>query len=119
MFQVCETGGKATRKFSDGGGGKPGPKSSKPGQPVPFRLTSPEGVGRTKLPMGIIGQYGEEPPEGYSVLLAGEWRGTPNPISIDTYFHFLASPSPDSPATAALAAKCNEEREATIREAVL
>ena len=59
VYKVCESGGRATMKFSD----TPA-KSSAPGRPVTWRAISPiQGE-----PMGMIGQAGEPPTPGYVVL---------------------------------------------------
>ena len=115
VFKVCETAGRATMKFSDGADGKPGPKSSKPGRPVIFRLRHPGGAAYTQHPMGIIGQHGEAPPDGYFVLSGHDFQGS---VSIDIYDHFNLFPSLDSPQTAALVAACTTDRETVIRSAL-
>ena len=58
-------------KFSDNPA-----KSSIPGKPVVFRLQMPGASMNHDKPMTIIGQEGEEPPEGY-VLLTGQTRCRP------------------------------------------
>ena len=110
VFKLCESAGRATMKFSDGPDGKPGPKSSKPGQPVVFRLRSPGGARFSNHPMGIIGQYGERPPDGYQWLDVSRRRRGGH----GTLDHYRKFPSPDSSRTKALVTRCTEERKSVI-----
>ena len=58
VWKLCQTGPRATMKFSGASGGGRG-KESVPGKPVIFRRGSGKG------PLGIIGQQGETCPQGY------------------------------------------------------
>ncbi|MFT5587296.1 MAG: hypothetical protein ACI9VR_004904, partial [Cognaticolwellia sp.] len=108
VFKVCRSAGRPTMKFSDGADGRPGPKSSKPGHPVVFRLADPLLPG----PMGLIGQDGEAPPSGY-VRLTAE---TAAPALSAAHLSKLDGPSPNSPATQALVAHCTQQRQAALSE---
>lgn len=103
VFKVCRSAHRPTMKFSDGADGRPGPKSSKPGHPVVFRLQDPLMPG----PMGWIGQDGETPPPGYVRLRAED----PPPAISTAHLPKLDGASPNSPATAALVAQCTAERD--------
>jgi nicotinic acid phosphoribosyltransferase len=106
VFKVCQSAGRATMKFSDGADGRPGPKSSKPGHPVVFRLQDPLDPG----PMGWIGQDGEAPPQGYVRLNAEH----PAPALSAAHLSKMDGPSGNSPATTALVARCTAERQAAM-----
>lgn len=61
VWKLCQTGDTPTMKF----GNEPGRgKESVPGKPVVFRLRS----GNHNLPIGIVGQQGEDCPDGYAPL---------------------------------------------------
>lgn len=106
VFKVCRSAGRPTMKFSDGADGRPGPKSSKPGHPVVFRLSDPLLPG----PMGLIGQDGESPPPGYLRLCAE----TEAPAMAAAHLGKLDGASPNSPSTTALVARCTRERQAAM-----
>ena len=110
VLKLCESGGKATMKISDGKNGLPGPKSSKPARPVVWRLHSPDGSMFATMPIGIIGQEGETPPEGYQ-LLSGVGQTFGNPLTLR---RFRDTPPINSPATDSLVARCIEDRDAAI-----
>ncbi|MCO4746493.1 MAG: nicotinate phosphoribosyltransferase [Proteobacteria bacterium] len=63
VYKLSQTGRRATMKFSDNPA-----KSSIPGRPVVFRLSAPQGAERGRLPMTVVGQQGECPPDGYYQL---------------------------------------------------
>lgn len=115
VLKLCESGGSPTMKFSDGADGRPGPKSSKPGRPVLWRLRTPDGVDSEGLPMGVIGQEGEEPATGYEVL-----TGAPLPFDQPEQLlrRFRSQPSANSPATAALLIRCTRDRDDAIARAL-
>ena len=66
VYKLSESAGRATMKFSD----TPA-KSSAPGRPVTWRRLAREGNG----PIGLIGQEGEVPKDGYVVLAEQEVKG--------------------------------------------
>lgn len=62
-YKLCETSGQPRMKFS----GSPG-KQSHPGRPVTFvRIAEPTVSGQTSYDR-LVGQRGEEPPEGFVLL---------------------------------------------------
>lgn len=65
VYKLSESGGRATMKFSDSPA-----KSSAPGRPVTWRLMDSADPSEGR-PMGIIGQEGEPPTEGYVALADG------------------------------------------------
>ena len=65
VYKLSQTGGTPTMKFGDeptSMGEDAAGKASVPGSPVTFRRLSASG------PIGIIGQLGERPPDGYCQL---------------------------------------------------
>jgi nicotinate phosphoribosyltransferase len=71
VYKVCQSGDRATMKFSDDPA-----KSSAPGHPVTWRLVSPGRADRGNRPIGITGQLGEEPAADYNVLTDGRTMHT-------------------------------------------
>ncbi|MHB8879735.1 MAG: nicotinate phosphoribosyltransferase, partial [Myxococcaceae bacterium] len=69
VYKLCQTGHSPTMKFANEAGSG---KRSIPGRPVLFRRRTGSG------PAGIVGQEGEQPPEGY-FLLSGS---APGPVSL-------------------------------------
>ncbi len=61
VYKLSQTGRRAAMKFANETGAG---KQSVPGRPVLFRRELPGGPG----PVGIVGQEGEQPPVGYSLL---------------------------------------------------
>ena len=66
VYKLTESGGKPTMKFGNESGRG---KQSVPGRPVVFRRTGADG------PISIIGQQGERPPHGYSLLTGNKDNG--------------------------------------------
>ena len=67
VWKLCQTGPRATMKFSGASGGGRG-KESVPGKPVIFRRGSGSG------PHGIIGQQGETCPPGYVLISTADGK---------------------------------------------
>lgn len=61
VYKLSQSGTRATMKFANEAGSG---KQSVPGRPVLFRRVQPGG----SSPVGIVGQEGEQPPSGYSLL---------------------------------------------------
>lgn len=78
VWKLSQTGTRATMKFSSDPG-----KESLPGRPVVWRRTSGRG------PIGIIGQEGEAPPEGYVEL-----TGRMEPLGQFTFAEMAVELSP-------------------------
>jgi nicotinic acid phosphoribosyltransferase len=91
VYKLCQSGGRATMKFSDNPA-----KSSPPGRPVTWRRIGPSDDIADGSPLGLIGQLGEDPSPGYALLTDGD----PLPTDPET----LRGVRPSfSPATQALA----------------
>jgi nicotinic acid phosphoribosyltransferase len=103
VYKLSESAGRATMKFSD----TPA-KSSAPGRPVTWRLS--DAAGSTGRAMGMIGQDGESPPEGYVVLADG-------PSAVVSPEQLRGRKPTWSKASAALVAELTALREAQIHEA--
>lgn len=65
VWKLSQTGDTPTMKFGNESGRG---KESAPGRPVVFRLRN----GNKNLPVGIVGQQGEDCPDGYSLLTNSE-----------------------------------------------
>jgi len=110
VYKLSQTGNRATMKFSDNPA-----KSSLPGKPVLFRSPTAD----------LIGQEGEQPPDGF-LPLHGEpptrcWYPPDAPPYSDTRLlvqQLQKSPPIISPATQALIDKCVEERRAVVQDAI-
>lgn len=114
VYKLSQTGSRPTMKFSDNP-----EKSSSPGKPVLFRLAHPGGAEFTHLPLGIIGQEGEKPPEHYTVLEASDPSYSPYGSRKEEWAaRFNAQPALNSPATQALIDRCETERANVIRFAL-
>ncbi len=111
VYKLSQTGGRPTMKFSD----TPA-KASTPGKPVIWQLQAPDGAAREHMPIRLIGQKGERPPEGYEVLSLDTRLslGNPSPRTLNR----LAEPVPNSPATQALVGACEANRREYILESV-
>lgn len=68
VWKLCQTGDMPTMKF--GNEMKSG-KESIPGRPVLFRLSS----GDSTMPIGIVGQEGEDCPDGYTLETGASGEG--------------------------------------------
>lgn len=99
VYKLSQTGKRPTMKFANEAGSG---KKSLPGRPVVFRRRSGTG------PLGIVGQEGEEVPEGYALLTGAASEGRHS-------LHLDASVSPAdaevglSPATRALVEQLERE----------
>jgi nicotinic acid phosphoribosyltransferase len=93
VYKLSQTGHRPTMKFANETGAG---KQSVPGRPVLFRRELPGGTG----PVGIVGQEGEQPPVGYSLLVR------PAPYSLAE--SQAASGFGLSEATKALVASCTK-----------
>jgi len=114
VHKLSQTGSRATMKFSDNP-----EKSSSPGKPVVFRLAHPGGADFTRLPLGIIGQQGETPPDHYVLLEASDPRYAPYGARKEEWVtRFNQLPSSNSPATQALVDQCVAAKANTIRHAL-
>lgn len=113
VFKLCFSH-RPTMKWSDGADGRPGPKSSKPGHPVVFRLASPDAAATETAPLGLVGQAGEAPPRGYLRQDEAE------PIALDAGLvrRFRAGPPLHSAATSRLVAACERQRARAIASAL-
>jgi nicotinic acid phosphoribosyltransferase len=89
VYKLSQTGSRATMKFANEAGSG---KQSVPGRPVLFRR-----AGKGDLPIGIVGQEGEQPPPGY-FLLTGNADAPASPAGEGLGF---------SPATKALMDACH------------
>lgn len=109
VYKLSQTGSRATMKFSDNPA-----KASSPGKPVVFRLEHPEGADFTDMPLGIIGQEGEEPPRFYRRLDSEDsfaTRITPGIIE-----RFRKQAAANSPATQALVDQCTSARSEALAQ---
>ena len=69
VYKLCQSGKSPTMKFANEAGSG---KRSIPGRPVLFRRRTGAG------PVGVVGQEGEAPPKGYSLLTGSG----PGPVSL-------------------------------------
>ena len=69
VYKLSQSGSTPTMKFANEAGSG---KQSVPGRPVLFRRRAGQG------PAGLVGQEGEAPPEGYSLLTGGPLDGAPS-----------------------------------------
>lgn len=114
VYKLSQTGSRATMKFSDNP-----EKSSSPGKPVVFRLAHPGGAEFSKLPLGIVGQQGEAPPEHYKLLEASDPSYSLYGARKGGWINrFNQLPSANSPATLTLVNKCEAAKAAVIRNAI-
>jgi len=101
VYKLCESGGRATMKFSDNPA-----KSSPPGRPVAWRRTATAAAGDPH-PLGLIGQLGETPLPGYELLTDG--------VPLETDPSLLRGVKPSlSPASQQLADELNKHRREQI-----
>lgn len=110
VFKLAQSGHRPTMKFSDNA-----EKSSIPGTPVVFRLQMPGASRNHDKPMTIIGQQGEQPPDGY-VLLTGQTEC--RPIDRSSIERFREHRAILSPMTAELVALLIEDKTELIADAV-
>lgn len=114
VYKLSQTGSRPTMKFSDNPA-----KSSSPGRPVVFRLTHPGGSEFARLPLGIIGQEGEEPPEHYTRLVSDDPSYSPYGARREEWVaRFNLTPSLNSPATQALVDQCEAQKAEVVRLAL-
>lgn len=110
VYKLSRTGTRDTMKFSDNPA-----KSSIPGKPVVFRLRMADDAFAQHMPLSIIGQQGERPPERY-VQLSGTEEAPY--LSVEARARFVRNPVELSPATQALCDKLTRKREERIRKAI-